>query len=312
MKLLKIKASNLHEALAEARVRLGDEATVLHAKQLSEPGLFGLIRRNRVEVVVGSLKEQRERTREDGHAGKCDPPLIPERFTCTGPLDFSNGQIRLAVVGPSGVGKTTVAAKVAARYTLGYQKKVALVTLDSSRVGAAYELEAYANVIGVPMERPLSTDEADDMLARHVCQDMMIIDTAGVNHRDRDALADLEDVLRRLRPTETHLVISASSNPEVCRESIAAFGSIGANRIIMTKFDECPRPWALLNYIANSPLPFSFLTAGRDMLNDLILAEPGELRRIILEGAIGKEPPVNDITYGATNSSTLEASSVLG
>lgn len=345
MRIVRIRASSLPEALAEARRQLGDSATVLHTRQAETAGCLGLIRKRNVEllaavddalpapvpaprVAAGEIeqmtrelsdlrrivanmdsrlaterpKEQSailERLTRNGVSdpiaevldaeSKGDPAKVPaliaRRIKCSGPIHAGPGQSRVALIGPTGVGKTTTVAKLAAESSLVQKKKVALLTLDTYRIGAVEQLATYARLLDVPLEVALSPEDATNLVASHADKDLILIDTTGRSQRSRDQVAELARFLRAADPTEVHLTVSASASPAAQSEAVSSFGIMSPSRIVLTKLDECPQAGCILGLASSSLLPFSYVTYGQDVPDDISAAQSESLAQLVWEGA---------------------------
>lgn len=200
-------------------------------------------------------------------------------------LPAALGQARIALVGPTGVGKTTTIAKLAARYALTEKKTVALITMDTYRIGAVEQLRTYARVLNVPMEVAHSPEEAGAATRLHADKDVILMDTVGRSPSQSMHLAELRAYLNAAEPTETHLVLSATCGPEYLARAARRFAALETNRLIMTKLDEMPA-WGLLpRVVRDTNLPLAFIADGQEVPRDLRRAEPGEIAVRILGGA---------------------------
>ncbi len=221
--------------------------------------------------------------------GKGDPAKITEligrRIKCSGPLRVEKTQSRVALIGPTGVGKTTTVAKLAAEYTLVRKKKVALLTLDTYRIGAVEQLATYARLLGIPLEVALSPEDVANLIASHADKDLILIDTIGRSQRSREQVAELARFLRAADPTEVHLAVSASANPVAQTEAVSSFGIMSPSRIVLTKLDECPQPGCILGLSSSSLLPISYVTYGQDVPDDIAVAQSESLAKLVWEGA---------------------------
>ncbi len=192
--------------------------------------------------------------------------------------------LTIALVGPTGVGKTTTLAKLAAIYKLRQGKRVGLVTCDTYRIAAVDQLRTYANIIGLDLRVALTPKDMAAAAAAHADRDVVLIDTAGRSQRDSARLAELRAFLDAARPHETHLVLSGAASEPVILESAQRFAPIGADRVIFTKLDEMVNFGVLVNAARRIGVRLSFLTTGQEVPDHIEPARPDRLARLVLEG----------------------------
>ena len=188
-----------------------------------------------------------------------------------------------AFVGASGVGKTTVAAKIAAEFALRANKRVCLVAADVERVGGLDQVRALAGMIGVPLEVVYTPEEMSKVIRGRRDVDLILIDTPGVGPRDREKLKALEEMLREASPNEVHLVLSATTSAPVMADTAEVFKTVRANRLLFTKLDESTRLGGVLITASRSGLPLSYLSDGRSVPGDIRAADPTELALLALK-----------------------------
>lgn len=194
-----------------------------------------------------------------------------------------NGRCRVvAVVGPTGVGKTTTLAKLAAHHALGMRKKVALVTLDTFRVGAVEQIRTYAQIAGLPSYVAGNPEEMVAILDRLRDQDLVLIDTAGRNPRDELRMSELKAFWTARRPDEVHLVLSATVRYSDALEIIERHRDPGFDRILFTKLDETVHHGLILNLSVVAQRSLSYVTTGQSVPEDIAVARPGDLAKLIL------------------------------
>ena len=198
-----------------------------------------------------------------------------------GPAVASGRTVRTvaAFVGPTGVGKTTTLAKLAARLVLRQGRRVGLVTADSFRVGAVEQLATYARILETPLETVTAPAELPAALGRlHAC-DVVLVDTAGRAPRDDAHLAELAALLSHHAPdgtaVEAHLVLSVTAGPRSLAAAAARYGRLGVAGTVLTKLDEADGCGAAVDLLRNhAPAPVRLLGTGQDVPDDLAAATP--------------------------------------
>ena len=209
--------------------------------------------------------------------------LVEQKISVGGPIGLTPGKRKVvALIGATGVGKTTTIAKLAANFRLRNQVKMGLVTVDTYRIAAVEQLRTYAEIIDLPMKvvtNPLEMRRALDEL---VGLDLVLIDTAGRSPRDELQIQELKRLLVEARVDEVHLVLSLTSSLRSLLASAEKFASANATSLILTKLDEAAGLGNLLALAEEVPLPISYLTTGQDVPNDIEPARADRIARLIL------------------------------
>ena len=199
----------------------------------------------------------------------------------TEPVQTIPGQTKyVALVGPTGVGKTTTIAKLAAHFKLRESKRVGLITIDTYRIAAVDQLRAYADILGVPLEIALSPADIPQTLEKMSGCDLVLLDTSGRSQKDVHRLEELRqflDAVRAAGTLETHLVLSCTAHPAQLLEVARRFSELGIDRVVFTKLDEAVGLGVILNVVRKLNLQLSYLTTGQDVPDDI---EVGHRRRI--------------------------------
>jgi len=199
------------------------------------------------------------------------------------PIQVEAGRRRVvALIGPTGVGKTTTLAKLAAHFALERGLKVGLITADTFRIAAVDQLRTYADILAIPLftvERPTDVHQA---LAHNADADLVLMDTGGRSHKDDERMAELEELLAAAQPDEVHLVVSLNTNPRDARRMLERYLPLGVNRFIFTKADETSAPGLMLNIRAQWDVPISYVTHGQSVPDDLRPADTVDYSKLFM------------------------------
>ena len=213
---------------------------------------------------------------------------IAELVQTTGSILPQPGeQKRLALIGPTGVGKTTTIAKLAAAFLLAGGKRVAMITIDTYRIAAVEQLKVYGEIMNLPVEVVMSADQLRDVLARHGNKDLILIDTAGRSPKDDVSLNELQNFLDVDPEIEPHLVLSATTRERDLYETYSRFSALSPKSLLMTKLDECESLGVLLNIHLRNNCPLSYLANGQKVPEDLVQADAEGVSALILENSEG-------------------------
>jgi len=200
------------------------------------------------------------------------------------PLPVASVPRVVALVGPTGVGKTTTVAKLAARVKLGGSPRVALITLDTFRIAARDQLQKYAEIIGTPLRVASDPVELRAGVAalRKEGMETVFIDSAGQSQRDELKMTELKGFLEELPGAEAHLVLSATTHPQTLRSVAERFREVGFQRVILTKLDEAACFGPMLEVLVAIGKPVSYLTDGQNVPDDLMPSDPERLADLVL------------------------------
>ena len=200
---------------------------------------------------------------------------LADRVKIAGPISVpADGQRVVALVGPTGVGKTTTIAKLAAGFRLQEQASVGLITIDTYRTAAIEQLKTYAEAMRLPMEVVANGDQMCEAMQALSEVDLILIDTIGRSPLDREQIETTNKLLFYAQPDETHLVLSATSSGRVIRSSASCFSGLAPTAVILSKVDEVGQEPDLLWFCGDDALPLSYVTTGQKVPDDIELATP--------------------------------------
>jgi flagellar biosynthesis protein FlhF len=200
-----------------------------------------------------------------------------------GPIQLPAGQRKVvALVGPTGVGKTTTIAKLAANFRLRENKKVALVTVDTYRVAAVEQLRTYADIIDLPMHVVATPREMKAALEQLADFDLVLLDTAGRSPHDEIRIQELQGILGAAEADEVHLVLSTTTGARALQRTAEKFGEVGVTSLLLTKLDESVGLGEVLPLLEQCDLPISYVTNGQSVPDDIQDARLADLPNAIM------------------------------
>jgi flagellar biosynthesis protein FlhF len=204
--------------------------------------------------------------------------MVEEEIHVNGPIAIPPGRRRLvALVGPTGVGKTTTIAKLAANYRLKEKRKVGLITVDTYRIAAVEQLRTYADIIDLPMTVVSTPREMREAVARMSDLELVLMDTAGRSPRDEVKIQELKSMLSEAAADEVHLVLSGTAGAASLVRTAEQFAAVGTTTLVLTKLDEVSGLGNLLPLLRSCKLPLSYVTNGQNVPDDI---EPADSRRL--------------------------------
>ncbi|QDU08108.1 flagellar biosynthesis protein FlhF [Gimesia aquarii] len=209
--------------------------------------------------------------------------MIEAQLVCAPPIRPVSGQRKVvALVGPTGVGKTTTIAKLAANFRLRDNIKMGLVTVDTYRIAAVEQLRTYAEIIDLPMKVVSNPQEMQQALDEMVGLDLVLVDTAGRSPSDDLKIQELEQLFREVPIDEVSLVMSMTSSSRSLEAIAKRFQVANPSSMILTKLDEAPVMGSLLTLSQNTKLPIRYLTTGQDVPDDIEPANAARMARLVL------------------------------
>lgn len=191
------------------------------------------------------------------------------------------------IAGPTGVGKTTTIAKLAADQIFRLHKKVGFITADTYRISAIEQLRTYATILNVPLEVVQSPGDVQRAMQRLEHCDLILMDTAGRNYLNELFVAELHSLLAPSDVSETYLVLSLTSKVQDMKRITEHFSKYKLDKLIFTKLDETETTGAIFNLLSEYPFKVSFLTNGQNVPDDLLQADA----KLMVELLLGERKP---------------------
>lgn len=261
----RFRGADLSHVADRARRSLGDDVMILHTRTVRDGGV------PMVEVLAApSSTLDRVRVR-------LEPTPFPSNMRKADGKPY-----RIALVGPTGAGKTTTAAKLAVRRGMFGAARPGLLTIDTYRVGGMEQLATYAELADVPFEVVYDAREIDAALKRLSSCDVIIIDTPGRSPASAELTERWRSLLDALAPDEVHLVMPASLRPDLALDISRSYANTrahrGASHLLLTKIDEVPRGTGVADLALSMELPVRWITDGQDVPTDLKPGVPRVLR----------------------------------
>lgn len=246
-----------------------------------------LLERDVNEEVVNSIIDEIKKREDYKNPGRIPDALIIEEVVKSISVNsMGKGRVQ-AFIGPTGVGKTTTIAKIAAIHALNTMEKVGLMTIDTYRIGAVEQLQTYADILGIPFQVLNSVNDIESAMEKFKDCDRVFVDTTGRSTKNTMQLSELKMYLDRIKPDDIHLVVSMTTKYKDLIQILKGFGAIGYKSLILTKFDETTTYGSILNAAYKARVPISFITVGQNVPDDIEEAKKERLLDLIIgEGVI--------------------------
>lgn len=254
MRLETFHGRDLASVCETARRALGEDVMIIGTRSVRHEGMVV------VELTAASAQEVERFQR------RLESPPFPaaaERRHAGG------GSLKVALVGPTGAGKTTTAAKLALHPRGFGEQRVGLLTLDTYRVGALEQLSTLAEIAGLPLEVVYHPSEMEPALRRLAHCDVVLIDTPGRSPRSGNLTGELMELLAAAAPDEVHLVLPATVRLDVAEAARRDFDRLGLTHLLLSKLDEVPEERGLAELAEVVGLPARWVTDGQEVPTDL-------------------------------------------
>lgn len=190
-------------------------------------------------------------------------------------------------IGPTGVGKTTTIAKIASKYKVEYNRKVAFITADTYRIAATEQLRVYANILDAPMSIVYSVEDINEAIEKYEDYDLIFVDTAGFSHKNEQQRNDTKRLLEGVKAEyrkEVYLVLSATTKYNDLLDIVDIYNEISSYKLIFTKLDETSSYGNLLNIKLYADADLSYVTTGQNVPDDIEVFDTQKIVKQLLGG----------------------------
>lgn len=198
-------------------------------------------------------------------------------------ISLETGRAKVAaLIGATGVGKTTTLAKIAARFVLEQGVSVALITADTYRISAVEQLKTYSDIIGLPLEIVYSAEELKKAIRKYRSKQLVLIDTAGRSQYNDYQMQELNELLSVDPSIEKHLVMSSTTKSRDAMDILERFSICNPDCVLFTKTDETSSIGIILNLLYKKKIALSYLTNGQSVPDDILPASAAKLAELLL------------------------------
>lgn len=257
-------------------------------KEVVETLYFREVQKKIIVTIVDQMKKYTgflHRTNMDSYVMSSIASMIP---TGTFEVPKSNQSKVIALVGPTGVGKTTCIAKLAIISKILHNLDVGLISIDTYRLGAIDQLKIFSEVSNIDLLVAYTPDEIPKLLQSFKKKDVVFIDTAGRSQNNLESLKKTRLFLDAANVTETFLVLNATAGSKNLIDVMEKYKVLNYGSLIFTKIDEAAAYGNILNAVTGYNVPVKFLTNGQTIPDDIIAADPDFIAKLVYTGKLVK------------------------
>jgi len=198
------------------------------------------------------------------------------------PISLDGKQKIVFFIGPTGVGKTTTLAKLAAHFVLKGKHSVGLITADTYRIAAVEQLKTYSEILNIPLKIIYETKEIFNVLSNFKDKEIILIDTAGRNHKNSQQMSEIKELIDCTINKEVYLVVNASTDYKTLKVIMNEYNLVDNFKIIFTKVDESDNLGIILNTRFFMKNPLSYITTGQNVPEDIEIANANKISKSLI------------------------------
>lgn len=235
--------------------------------------IYNMLLQNEMdEDLISALLKDCDKNIEQLKPG--DKEIIKDFLAQVIPLNIDNNDLDLDskvifFIGPTGVGKTTTIAKLAANYSLEKGLNVGLISADTYRIAAVEQLKVYSDILNIPLEVIYSPGEIHDAINSLNDRDIIMVDTAGRSHKNHEYIQELALLLNEVQDKSVYLVVSSTTRDSDLKDILQKYSFFEGYKIIFTKIDEVSTYGPILNIAMTEPESLSYITTGQSVPDDI-------------------------------------------